>query len=239
MASNVDILTRSHTILKAKARAKKNQIDQIVFDEDARREYLTGFRKRNIQKKEAAQTKAKERERQERLQARREQRQARQEQARENAQLVESAFRKDIDDGNSSEDDEFMGFSSPDKGKGKATQEYEDEEQLATVTVVEEFDPDTLRYMPSTSRNSPEPPQFESESFPRARTTSDSTGSRRKGKPVLKKKIAYETKAVRKATRQKQRVRKVEKAEFSGGRSKRVQRKETARGGKKGRKPNK
>lgn len=114
MATNVELLTRSHTVLKAKARAKRNQIDQIVFDEDARlyvfsiqmrgpcvrdnfgpdREFLTGFRKRNLLKKEAAKTKAKERERQERLQARREQRQALQEQARENALLVESAFRK-------------------------------------------------------------------------------------------------------------------------------------------------
>lgn len=43
MASNVEILTRSHTIIKAKARAKKNQIDQIVFDEDARRSVAPFF----------------------------------------------------------------------------------------------------------------------------------------------------------------------------------------------------
>lgn len=57
-------------------------------------EYLTGFRKRNLQKKEAAKNRAKEREHKERLQTRREQRQALQEQARENAQLIEKAFRK-------------------------------------------------------------------------------------------------------------------------------------------------
>lgn len=37
MASNVDILTKSHTVLKAKARAKKGQIESVVFDDDARR----------------------------------------------------------------------------------------------------------------------------------------------------------------------------------------------------------
>ena len=42
---------------------------------------------------------------------------------------------------------------STDKGKRKAREleeEYEDEEQVATVTVVEDFDPETLIYGPST-----------------------------------------------------------------------------------------
>ena len=117
MLSNAHLLTHSHAIIKAKARAKKAQIDQIVFDDDARRcaifrsikfqpragpsvysspfprEYLTGFRKRNLLKKEAAKTRAKQRERQERLQARREQRHALKQRASENAKVVEEAFR--------------------------------------------------------------------------------------------------------------------------------------------------
>lgn len=35
--SNTEILTHSHTVLKAKARAKKNQIEAVVFDDTARR----------------------------------------------------------------------------------------------------------------------------------------------------------------------------------------------------------
>ncbi|THH05284.1 hypothetical protein EW145_g4908 [Phellinidium pouzarii] len=155
MASNVDILTRSHTVLKAKARAKKNQIDSIVFDDTARHEYLTGFRKRNLEKRQAAKEKAKERDRLEHLQARKEHRQALQERAIENAEMVESAFRKKIDGSDDENDNtEFRGFSTFGKGKGKAIQEYEDEEQLATVTVIEEFDPNSLRDMPSTSQGS-------------------------------------------------------------------------------------
>ena len=56
------------------------------------REFLTGFRKRKLQKKEAAKSKAKERERQERLQARKEMRQQLKEQAEKNARMVEGAF---------------------------------------------------------------------------------------------------------------------------------------------------
>ena len=43
MASNVDILTRSHAIIKAKARAKRSQIDQIIFDDEARQSVFSYF----------------------------------------------------------------------------------------------------------------------------------------------------------------------------------------------------
>ncbi|KAI5123950.1 hypothetical protein M0805_006363 [Coniferiporia weirii] len=263
MATNVDILTQSHTVLKAKARAKRNQIDSVIFDDTARREYLTGFRKRNLLKKQAAKDRAKERERQERLQARREQRQALQDRARQNAQMVESAFRKNDD----SDVDEhggtgFEGFSTSDKGKGKATQEFEDDEQLATVTVIEEFDPDSLRHMSTTYQTSPERLHAHSEGSFAASTPSSKSLSRQDftqhsgvrrevgqpqqakaharanstnipAKKMPPKKIAYETKAARKATRQKQRARKTEKAELAGGKPRR---KERGGGGKKGKK---
>jgi len=259
MASNVEILTRSHTIIKAKARAKKNQIDQIVFDEDARREFLTGFRKRNIVKKEAKKAKAIERERQERLEARREHRKALQEQAAQNVKLVESAYRENVNEGSDDDDseEEFTGFSSAEKGKAKATQEYEDEEQLATVTVVEEFDPDSLKHMPSSfRRSSPGLSDAEGRNDAQDRTSSDprksrsklnraaedrptsssvrhdNTASAKKKTKVKPKKIAYESKAARKATRVKQRARKAEKAELAGGKAKR---KDKGRLGKKSR----
>jgi len=44
------------------------------------------------------------------------------------------------------EDEEWTGISdSPENGKGvQKEEEYEDEEMLATVTVVEDFDPDSF-----------------------------------------------------------------------------------------------
>ncbi|PAV18677.1 required for cell viability rrp17 [Pyrrhoderma noxium] len=219
MASNVDILTKSHTVLKAKARAKKGQIESVVFDDDARREFLTGFRKRKLQKKEAAKSKAKERERQERLQARKEMRQQLKEQAEKNARMVEGAFGNE-DYGS---DDEFSGISDLDKGKEKATQEYEDEEQLATVTVVEEFDPDTLRHPTALSRSSPPPSNDlrKDSSNPKEHTSSTKPKKAVKKTKAESKKIAYETKAARKVARVKQRARKFEKAELAGGKASR------------------
>lgn len=88
-SSNLATLTHSHRIVAAKRRAKKEQIKEIVFDDAARRyvlqgydsvdipdggtrEFLTGFHKRKLQKKEVAKKKALERERHERLEAKRE-----------------------------------------------------------------------------------------------------------------------------------------------------------------------
>lgn len=281
MASNVDILTRAHSALRAKARAKKNQIESIVFDEDARlsvtislqamaclliviffsREFLTGFRKRKLQKKEAAKKKAKEREREERLQLRKEHRKALRERAQENARQVESSFKQGLyfsitfpfkwlisasffpiayikgHDSDES-DDEATELAPLDKGKGKATQEFEDEEQLATVTIVEEFDPDALRLMPSSSHRIPDSPSSESEVPAESSSRVSKSGERdtgiqsttrfdedeilrRKKDRVRRKKTAYETKAARKAERSKQRARKLEKANLADQRARR------------------
>lgn len=110
MATNIDVLTRSHSVLKAKRRAKKNQIESVLFDEQSRlyvssftgahqgadralSDFLTGFQKRNTQKREAARAKAKAREREERLQSRKEQRRALKVRAQENARQVEAVFK--------------------------------------------------------------------------------------------------------------------------------------------------
>lgn len=86
---NLASLTRSHGAIAAKKRAKSTQINEILFDDDARRysrcrlpiwtlfdlvyrEFLTGFHKRKLAKADAARKKAVEREKQERLENRRE-----------------------------------------------------------------------------------------------------------------------------------------------------------------------
>ena len=90
--SNVHILTRSHNAIARKKHARRNEVKEVIFDDDARRyvsslhlssrsqiwrrEFLTGFHKRKKAKADAARKKAIERERQERLEARREVRSA-------------------------------------------------------------------------------------------------------------------------------------------------------------------
>ena len=88
--SNIAALTKARRIVAAKKKFKREQIKEVVFDDDARRyvpslllngltegsrdhrrDFLTGFHKRKLQKKEAAKKKAQERERQERSDARR------------------------------------------------------------------------------------------------------------------------------------------------------------------------
>ncbi|KAI0351051.1 hypothetical protein OH77DRAFT_1439482 [Trametes cingulata] len=230
--SNLAVLTKSHNIVAAKKKAKREQIKEIVFDDDARREFLTGFHKRKLQKKEAAKQKAKEREKQERLEARREHRRMLAEQAAKNAEEAERAYGGMVDD---ESDSEWEGPSGPStfKGKGKASEEqeeYEGEEQLATVTVVEEFDPDSLIHgekpAPDTHDAAAEVPE-PSPSRPRASSKSTTPSQvKAKAKAKLKtavkaKDIKYQTNAARKAERMKQRKRKTEKAERAGGKASR------------------
>ncbi|KAI0305546.1 hypothetical protein B0F90DRAFT_1698947, partial [Multifurca ochricompacta] len=110
-----------------KKRQKSKQVEAVVFDEIARSEFLTGFHKRKLAKKEESKKKALAREKQERLEARREQRRMLADQAAQNAAKVEEAF---------------GGFVQSFGLEQEA--EYSDEEQLATVTIVEDFDPSTL-----------------------------------------------------------------------------------------------
>lgn len=89
--SNLSVLTRSHTVVAAKKRFKRTEVKEVLFDEDARRqairtavctraltfiviprEFLTGFHKRKLEKKEVAKTKALAREKLQRQEARRE-----------------------------------------------------------------------------------------------------------------------------------------------------------------------
>lgn len=89
ITSNLHQLTTSHRVVQYKKREKRNQIKQVIFDEDGRRspvfdpasynfltfawtrDFLTGFHKRKVARTEAARAKAKEKEKAERLESRR------------------------------------------------------------------------------------------------------------------------------------------------------------------------
>ncbi|KAJ7446171.1 nucleolar protein 12-domain-containing protein [Mycena galericulata] len=209
MNTNLASLTRSHAAIAAKKKAKSTQIKEILFDDDARREFLTGFHKRKLAKADAARKKAVEREKQERLETRREQRRELRERAIENAAQVEKAYGAvDPDD----DEHEWIGISDA-AGKGKQMEEeYEDEDMLATVTVVEDFDPDAFIHGP---RLTSIPTPFTSS----APTVAAKPTSERPKKKIRPKKIRYETKDARKVERTKQRARRTEKAELAGGKA--------------------
>ncbi|RPD78533.1 hypothetical protein L226DRAFT_531875 [Lentinus tigrinus ALCF2SS1-7] len=228
-STNLTVLTKSHNIIAAKKKAKREQVKEVLFDDAARREFLTGFHKRKLQKKELAKKKAQDREKQERLEARREHRRLLAEQAKKNAAEAERAYGGIVDSGSDSEWD-GIGGSGTSKGKGRAAEaeeeEFEDEEQLATVTVVEEFDPDSLINGPTHAAGEEEGEEDDHESaLPLAHnkvktkpTPSDVVHAKAKIKASTKAKdVKYQTNAARKFERQKQRKRKLEKADRAGG----------------------
>ncbi|TFK44806.1 nucleolar protein 12-domain-containing protein [Crucibulum laeve] len=214
--NNLAALTQSHKAIAAKKKARREQIKEVVFDDEARREFLTGFHKRKLAKADAARTKAKEREKQERQEARREQRRMLREQALENAAQVEQAYGALADDG------DWKGIHDPEEQGAERDEEYEDEEMLATVTVVEDFDPDTFIHGPTPSaeeearKNRPSSTSDSKLTAPKPKTTASTI----KKKP-RDKKIRYQTKDDRKVERSKQYARRTEKAELAGGKASR------------------
>ncbi|KZT24283.1 hypothetical protein NEOLEDRAFT_1156965 [Neolentinus lepideus HHB14362 ss-1] len=183
---------------------------EIVFDDDARAEFLTGFRKRKLAKKEAVKKKAMEREKQERREQRLEHRRALAEQARSNAKEVETAYGAIIDE----DEDEWNGVSSK--------EEYSDEEQVAHVTVIEEFDPTDIHGTRHSHSDASDEDVDESES---QAPPWSSTSAKKKDKKDAKK-IKYQMAAARKAEERKQKNRKAEKADCARGKSKDRKRKQ-------------
>ena len=108
-----------------------------------------------------------------------------------------------------------------------ADEEYEDEEQLATVTVIEDFDPDTLIHGPSKPPSSQiENSEPASQAVPSEKTLTKpkhNAGAKKvQAKTATRAKdIKYQTKAERKVERTKQHQRKKKKASLAGGKSSR------------------
>ncbi|KAJ3554207.1 hypothetical protein NM688_g3226 [Phlebia brevispora] len=219
-------------IVASKKRAKRGQVKEVVFDETARREFLTGFHKRKVEKKEIAKKKAEERERQERLEARREKRLMLAEKAAKNVAEVERAYGAHASEDEEEEWDGFGPGSGADrKGKAKESaedhvmeEEYEDEQQLAVVTVVEDFDPEELLHGPTHSRKDIEEGQDQDEDGegapPPAKRVkvAEMKQVKTQSKVATKAKdVKYQTNAARKAERTKQIKRKKEKAHRAGG----------------------
>ncbi|KAH9051400.1 nucleolar protein 12-domain-containing protein, partial [Lactarius deliciosus] len=210
MTSNIKSLTQSHKVIRAKRKQKREQVPAIVFDEDARREFLTGFHKRKLAKKEESKKRALAREKQEHLEARREQRRILAEQATQNAAKVEAAYGGFVED-TGSDDEEWHGIASaPSNDAGLEQETYSDEEQLATVTIHAHSWPD-----PSEPQAPfPPPPSSPRKGGERVRDDEGRKPSKRKNATVR-----YETKAARRAAQVKQRARRTEKAELAGGKA--------------------
>ena len=262
-SSNIKVLTQSHAVAAKKRKAKRDEIQKITFDDEARRcviqshssllrgrgstwnapvheirrEFLTGFRKRKQQRTEEKKAKRVEREKQERLEMRRQvssfvfeiaawggeltsagqNRRMLAERAAENAAQVEAAY-----GGNPADEG---GAQGSDSEEDVIQEEYENEEQVATVTVVEEFDIDALihtespleRIDPGSSSNQDQD-QARRVELPAKKSKITATN---KKSGASAKKFKYGTNAARLAEKKKQQARKFEKAARAGGKQSR------------------
>jgi ribosomal RNA-processing protein 17 len=117
-------------------------------------------------------------------------------------------------------DEEWTGIND---GSEKHEQEqYENEEHLATVTIVEDFDPDTIIHgsrtiAPRTTTNANSTLQYDDR---KASKPIQKLGIPHKTKSKPRTKVHYETKDARKLERTKQRARRTEKADLAGGKVK-------------------
>ena len=68
--SNLSRLTNHHKIVRNKKKQKQKQLQEITWNPEDRKDYLTGFQKRKQQRKEKAKEKAILREKEERRQER-------------------------------------------------------------------------------------------------------------------------------------------------------------------------
>lgn len=140
------------------------------------------------------------------------------ERATENAAQVEAAYGGEIID--------EADAQGPDSEGDMIQEEYENEEQVATVTVVEDFDMDALIHSaPSSEHPTPGPSSNRDLGARLERRTvglkTANTSRTLKNKGTSAKKTKYGTKAARLAERKKQHSRKLEKAARAGGKQSR------------------
>ncbi|KAJ9095996.1 hypothetical protein QFC21_005359 [Naganishia friedmannii] len=160
--SNVALLTEGASYIRRANKAGRGEpvVEKVVFDDDARREYLTGFSKRKKAKIEEKRERAKKKDHEDHLAMRRKAREDLKQRARENFISVRRAMglpelvEEEADEGIFSDSE---GAASQ-KGKGKAMEtgtgdveeeegsevevEYQDDDQHAVVTITDDFDED-------------------------------------------------------------------------------------------------
>ncbi|KDE04658.1 hypothetical protein MVLG_04956 [Microbotryum lychnidis-dioicae p1A1 Lamole] len=189
--SNTPVGTISHPVLNKSGRpAKVKKVKEVVFDPDARKEFLTGFSKRKKAREAAVRNKAIDRERQELNEMRRNIRDERKERAAQNVRNAKVMY----GDAGGSDDEAFSESENDDDGLDPNTPDpaptttFESTDLVTTVAI----EPFSLSRSPSPAlpldRDLPPPPPPRSTSTP---TTTSSTHKRRvKNKPVARMKMS-------------------------------------------------
>ncbi|RCH83313.1 hypothetical protein CU097_002736 [Rhizopus azygosporus] len=138
---NTDILSAGSKIYAKKRKAKQETVEYVEFDPEKRQEYLTGFHKRKLERKNKTKEKYAKLAKEEKLRSRREAREERQRLADKNVQEMAAMLRVGID-----EPDHFEDEDEEEKGEEKkdpVVKEFKSETSLTTVTVIEDLGEDS------------------------------------------------------------------------------------------------
>ncbi|KAF9085833.1 hypothetical protein BGX23_009338 [Mortierella sp. AD031] len=151
-STNLQALSSGGDVYAKKRKARQEQLTEVTFDPEARKEYLTGFHKRKVHRQNVARELAKQKEHEEKLEARKEARAARKEMQEEKVQEYEK-YRRQLKirygealSDEEGEDDTVFSGDEADKD-GKKTKEpkqakFKTKTSLTTVTVIEDMDQD-------------------------------------------------------------------------------------------------
>ncbi|KAI3481118.1 hypothetical protein L1887_56588 [Cichorium endivia] len=122
----------------------KGKGPELTFDEKARAEYLTGFRKRKQERKQAGREYLAKKAKEEQLVARKELRQARKEKAAENVREARKAYGLEAEGESDLDADDASDDEQPDEADAvpQIQEEEYDSDQHHTHVVVESFDPE-------------------------------------------------------------------------------------------------
>lgn len=144
-AKNTDILSAGSKVYAKKRKAKKETVESVEFDDASRTEFLTGFHKRKVERKNRTKEKYALLAKEEKLRNRKELREQRQRLADKNVQEMAAMLRTSLGgpepEGFESEEENEEDSTAEEK-KGPVVQEFKTKSTLTTVTVIEDLDLD-------------------------------------------------------------------------------------------------
>ncbi|KAI9322687.1 nucleolar protein 12-domain-containing protein [Dichotomocladium elegans] len=140
--SNTEILTAGAKVYAKKRKSKAQRVERIDFDPDSRKEFLTGFHKRKVERKKKAKEKYEERLRQEKIKERASLRAQRKWQVQQKMDEMDAMMKGQLSD---DEEKAETVFTKDEEESTKAKEEpivkeFKSEATLTTVTVIEDMD---------------------------------------------------------------------------------------------------
>ncbi|KAG2211467.1 hypothetical protein INT46_000291 [Mucor plumbeus] len=141
---NTEILSAGSKVYAKKRKAKKETVESVDFDDASRTEFLTGFHKRKVERKNKTREKYALLAKEEKLRNRKEAREQRQRLADKNVQEMAAMLRTslggNIEDSDKFESEEEDDEEKEEKKKEPKVQEFKTKSTLTTVTVIEDLD---------------------------------------------------------------------------------------------------